>query len=93
MSNGERPDAAACRQAEDLILVRRIRAGDSAAMSRLVDRYLPQLMAFFRYLRVPEASLEDMVQATFERLLLKLDSFEEDRKFSAWLMTMCNTTA
>ncbi|HNW11401.1 MAG TPA: sigma-70 family RNA polymerase sigma factor [Candidatus Rifleibacterium sp.] len=88
MSNGERPDAAACRQAEDLALVRKIRAGDSTAMGRLVDRYLPQLLAFFRYLRVPEASLEDMVQATFERLLLKLDSFEEDRKFSAWLMTV-----
>ena len=76
------------RNAEDIALVRRVRAGDSAAMSRLIDRYLPQLLAFFRYLRAPEASIEDLAQATFEKVLLRLDSFEEDRKFSAWLMTV-----
>ncbi len=88
MNNTDRSTISAFRQAEDLALVRKIRAGDSAAMGRLIDRYLPQLMAFFRYLRAPEAAVEDMVQATFERMILKLDTFEEDRKFSSWLMTV-----
>lgn len=76
------------RNAEDIALIRRIRAGESAAMARLIDRYLPQLLAFFRYLRAPEFAIEDLAQATFERVLLKLDSFEEDKKFSSWLMTI-----
>lgn len=88
MINVDRAAAGACRQAEDLALIRKVRAGDSAAMGRLIDRYLPQLLAFFRYLRVPEATIDDMVQATFERMLLKLDSYEEDKKFSSWLMTV-----
>ena len=78
----------AMRQAEDISLIRKIRDGDSQALSMLVDRYLPQLLAFFRYLRAPESMVEDLVQATFERMMLKLDTFEEDRKFSSWLITV-----
>lgn len=88
MSSSESRSTASGRHVEDLALIRKIRTGDSAAMSRLIDRYLPQLLAFFRYLRVPETIIEDLVQETFERMLIKLDTFEEDRKFSSWLMTV-----
>jgi RNA polymerase sigma-70 factor (ECF subfamily) len=76
------------RQTEDLYLVARIRSGDEASLERLVDKYIPQLIGFFRYLRVPDSMIEDLVQETFERLLRKLDSFDADKKFSAWLMTI-----
>ncbi|HNX74169.1 MAG TPA: sigma-70 family RNA polymerase sigma factor [Candidatus Rifleibacterium sp.] len=81
-------NAAAIRQAEDASLVRRIRGGDAAALSQLIDRYLSQLLAFFRYLRAPESMVDDLVQATFERMMLKLDFYEDDKRFSSWLMTV-----
>jgi RNA polymerase sigma-70 factor (ECF subfamily) len=88
MNSSDRLTAGAFRQAEDLALVRKVKAGDSAALGHLIDRYLSQLMAFFRYLRAPEPAVEDLVQATFERMILKIDSYEEDKKFSSWLLTV-----
>lgn len=76
------------KQTEDLYLIARIRTGDEASLERLVDKYIPQLLGFFRYLRVPDAMIEDLVQETFERLLRKLDSYDPEKKFSAWLMTI-----
>lgn len=76
------------KQTEDLYLIARIRAGDSLSLERLIDRYMPQLIGFFRYLRVPDPMVEDMVQETFERFIRKLDSYDSEKKFSAWLMTI-----
>lgn len=69
-------------------LVAQVKKGDSAALDKLLDIFIPQLKAFFRYLHVPESSLEDMVQETFEHMINKLDSFDETKRFSSWLMTM-----
>jgi RNA polymerase sigma-70 factor (ECF subfamily) len=79
-----RPD----KQADDLYLIARIKAGDEQSLERLVDKYIPQLIGFFRYLRVPEALIDDMVQETFEKLIKKIDYFDPQKKFSAWLMTI-----
>lgn len=76
------------KQTEDLYLISKIRAGDEQCLERLIDKYIPQLIGFFRYLRVPESIVEDMVQETFERIIRKLDSYDQDKKFSAWLMTI-----
>jgi RNA polymerase sigma-70 factor (ECF subfamily) len=76
------------KQTEDLYLIAKIRSGDSISLERLVDKYIPQLIGFFRYLRVPDSMVEDMVQETFERVIKKLDSYDQDKKFSAWLMTI-----
>ncbi len=84
----DRAGTAAARQAEDLMLIRKIREGDLPALDRLIDRYLNQLVNFFRYLRVPEASVEDLVQETFERIIRKLDAYDEQKRFSSWLLTV-----
>ncbi|GAB4271488.1 MAG: sigma-70 family RNA polymerase sigma factor [Candidatus Rifleibacteriota bacterium] len=76
------------RQNEDLFLISKIRTGDSSCLERLIDKYIPQLIGFFRYLRVPEAMVEDMVQETLEKVIRKLDSYDTDKKFSAWLLTI-----
>lgn len=76
------------RQTEDLYLIARIRTGDEASLERLVDKYIPQLIGFFRYLRVPDSLIDDLVQETFERFLRKLDTFDAEKKFSAWLLTI-----
>jgi len=76
------------KQTEDLYLIARIRTGDTSSLERLVDKYIPQLTGFFRYLRVPDAMVEDMVQETFERVLRKLETYDQEKKFSAWLLTI-----
>ncbi len=76
------------RQTEDLFLIAKIRAGDVPALERLVDKYIPQLIGFFRYLRVPELMVDDLVQETFERFLRRLETYDQEKKFSAWLLTI-----
>ena len=76
------------KQSEDLKLIIKIRQGDQYALEQLLDRYLHQLMGFFRYLKVPDMIIEDMVQATFEKVLKKLDLYDESKSFSSWIMTI-----
>ncbi|MBU1108251.1 MAG: sigma-70 family RNA polymerase sigma factor [Candidatus Riflebacteria bacterium] len=88
MADTAKLNAAAARHAEDLVAIRKIREGDVRALERLIDRYLNQLMGFFRYLRAPESMVEDLVQETFERVIRKLDAYDEQKKFSVWLLTV-----
>ena len=37
---------------------------------------------------MPEDSVEDLIQETFERMINKIDSFDENKRFSTWLMTI-----
>lgn len=74
-------------------LYERAKGGDAAAMSELLQRYLPQLHAFVRLrldavVRARESSM-DVVQSVCRELLAARDRFEfrgEDR-FRAWLFT------
>lgn len=75
-------------QESDLILVRLIKKGDSKALDRLLESYIPQLNAFFHYIHVPETNIEDLIQETFEKMITKIDSFDENKRFSTWLMTI-----
>lgn len=76
------------RQKKDLVLLHKIRAGDTQALEKLLDRYLPQLIGFFRYLRAPESIIEDLAQETFVKLIQKVDTYDETKVFSSWLMTI-----
>lgn len=76
------------RQKHDLILIHKIRHGDVNAFEKLVDVYIPQLTGFFRCLRVPESIIEDLIQETFEKFIKNIDSYEETKKFSSWIMTI-----
>ena len=76
------------RNENDLILIKKIKAGDHYALDKLVESYIPQLLAFFRYLHVPESMLDDMVQDTLIKVINKLDMFDENKKFSTWLLTI-----
>lgn len=73
---------------QEIKLVKLIKLGDREALDRLLDIYIPQLKAFFSYIKVPEDYIDDLIQETFERMLNKIDSFDEKRKFSTWIMTI-----
>ncbi len=69
-------------------LIKQIKKGDSKALNQLLDLYIPQLKAFFKYIHVPIDSIEDLVQETFIKVINKIDSFDETKRFSTWLMTI-----
>lgn len=72
----------------DLELIKLVKKGDSKALNTLLELYIPQLTAFFRYIRVAEDYIEDLIQETFEKMINNIDSFDENKKFSTWLMTI-----
>ena len=72
----------------DSDLISLVKKGDTKALDKLLEIYIPQLTAFFRYIHVPEDSVEDLVQETFEKMINKIDTFDENKKFSTWLMTI-----
>ena len=69
----------------DDALVRRIRAGDSAALDELITQYYPRILRFCYWHVVNRNDAEDATQDTFLKLILHLDSYEQRGKFSSFL--------
>ncbi len=69
-------------------LIKKVKNGDCTALNTLLEKYIPQLTAFFHYIHVPDDSIEDLIQETFEKMLNKIDTFDENKKFSTWIMTI-----
>lgn len=68
----------------DFDLLERWRSGDREAGSRLLARHFSRLRTYFRA-RVPEASVEDLVQEVFLRMVQALPRFEGRSSFGAYL--------
>jgi RNA polymerase sigma-70 factor (ECF subfamily) len=71
-------------RAEDLEIVRGIRRGEPRSVEILVQKYVPRLKGFLRYLNAPESMIEDVIQESFLRALAKLDLFVPPGAFSSW---------
>ena len=78
----ERPSIAAedAPATASLVLLERVRAGDTAALNRLMDRYLPRLSRWASG-RLPRwardlSDTDDLVQDTLIRSVANLDHFE-----------------
>jgi RNA polymerase sigma-70 factor (ECF subfamily) len=66
-------------------LVRRFRAGEAEAFTRLVERHQQRVYRLcLRVLSDPEAAA-DVAQDTFITVLRKLDGFRGDAAFTTWL--------
>ncbi len=76
----------------DSQIMYRLSLGDPKAAEELVDLYLPQLLGFFRYLRVSENDVDDLVQETFIKVFKGLDKFDSSRPFAPWLMRVAKNT-
>jgi RNA polymerase sigma-70 factor, ECF subfamily len=71
---------------EDLPLVRRCLRGDARAFEDLVARYEGALYRLaWRMLRDGEEA-HDVVQETFLRVFRALDTYDQNRKFSTWIL-------
>jgi RNA polymerase sigma-70 factor, ECF subfamily len=72
-------------QDADAALVAATRAGDSHAFEKLVTRYEQRVFAVAQRITKNREDAEDVVQETFYRAFLHLDSFQEKSLLSTWL--------
>jgi RNA polymerase sigma-70 factor (ECF subfamily) len=70
---------------DDHVLVERLRAGDEAAFTELVDRYDRQLRRLARTFVRTDALAEDVVSETWLAVLRGLDRFEERSSLKTWI--------
>ena len=77
-------DAASNAAAEDLELVRGIKAGDDTAFEKMVKRYHARVYSLaYGVLRNPEDA-EEATQDAFWTLYRKIGTFDESKKFFSW---------
>lgn len=86
--NAEYPQPTDSRVSPDAIVpvIRRIRSGDRDAFVTLTRLYQQKVFVLaYSFFRNKEDAL-DLVQDVFLRIFEKIDSFQEDRNFEAWLL-------
>ena len=72
----------------DATLMLRVKRGDRAAFTELVEKYKQPVMNFiFRTLR-DETEAEDLAQNVFLQVYKSRDRYERTAKFSTWLFTI-----
>lgn len=71
---------------DDADLIAAARGGDTQAFGRLVVAHAPAVLRFVGGLApLPRTEREDVVQEAFVRAYEKLETFETDRSFAAWV--------
>lgn len=86
-SEPERPtvDAAGSVRSEESVLVERLRAGDEAAFSELVERLHPAMVRLALTRVRSRAVAEEVAQDAWLGLLRGIDTFEERSSLRSWL--------
>jgi RNA polymerase sigma-70 factor (ECF subfamily) len=77
----------------ELVEVRAISAGDSAAFQRLIDREAPRLLRFALGLLGNMEDAEDVVQDTLIRLWENAATWTPDARIGTWLHRVCYNRA
>jgi len=72
--------------ADDLALVHANRSGDVAAFEELVKRYDHRLLRIAQHVTHNREDAEDMVQEALLKAFQNLSQFQENAKFSTWLI-------
>jgi len=79
------PDEVAAADAEERLLVSRLREGDAMAFELLVDRWTPSMLRVARSYVATQAIAEEVVQDTWLGLLRGLDRFEGRSSVKTWV--------
>lgn len=83
------PDAAA----DDLVLVQRLRQGDEAAFTSLVDQYHGSLLRLARAHVADRETAEEVVQETWVGVLEGLERFEGRSSLKTWIFRILTNKA
>ncbi len=73
---------------EEKAWVRQALAGDQVAFARLVDAYKTPVFNLAYRLLGDAAEAEDAAQETFVRVYTHLGTYEPDKKFSSWILSI-----
>jgi RNA polymerase sigma-70 factor (ECF subfamily) len=93
MSADEHPNRAP-RDAEDTLVMARIRAGDDSALAVLYDRYSTLALGMALKIVRDQSEAEDVVHDAFIAVVERVDQFRPDRgSLVAWLVTMVRNLA
>jgi RNA polymerase sigma-70 factor (ECF subfamily) len=93
MSADEHPNRAP-RDAEDALVMARIRAGDDSALAVLYDRYSTLALGMALKIVRDQSEAEDVVHDAFIAVVERVDQFRPDRgSLVAWLVTMVRNLA
>ena len=65
---------------------------DTRQFDSIYRTYAPQLYRFLRSIGCPEQEAEDVVQETFVKALLRIDSFRGDCQLFTWLCQIAKNT-
>ena len=76
-------------QADDQLVVERIRAGDADAWSELIAKYEGRLLAFVDSRLSNRSASEDIVQEAFIGFLNSLPNFDGRRALESYLFSIC----
>ena len=71
---------------DDMALVHACKQGDAVAFEELVRRYDRRLLSVAQHVTHNREDAEDAVQEAFVKVFRKLSQFQENSKFSTWLI-------
>lgn len=69
----------------DRQLIERYKSGHQEALELLINRYKDDLYRFCCHLSLERQDAEDLFQEVWVRILRKLEKYDPDRPFKAWL--------
>jgi RNA polymerase sigma-70 factor (ECF subfamily) len=75
---------------EDLVWITKTKRGDSAAFNNIVNKYQQSVTSLCYHMLQDVLEAEDATQEVFIRAYTKLDSYDEQRKFSSWLLAIAS---
>lgn len=70
---------------KDEMLIKKIQSGEKDLYSLIMDRYEEKLLRYSNYLVNDEHKAVDVVQESFIKAYVNLNSFDTAKKFSSWL--------
>lgn len=73
--------------------ISRYRHGDKEAFTEIFQQYFDRLYRFLAVLTNNSSSIEDILQETFIKVALHLDTLKDERRFKEWIFTICRNTA
>lgn len=76
----------------DELIVQLIQKGQTEPFSFLVSRYEGKLKAYAHKFLNNQQDVEDLVQETFIKSFVNIQSFDTTRKFSSWLYRIAHNT-
>ena len=74
----------------DKLWVELIKAGNSTAFTKIVEKYQRSINNLCYHMLGDSMEAEDATQEVFLRAYAKLDSYDENHKFSSWLFSIAS---